>query len=149
MKKSYILFLASALTLSTVACSKKDDPATTATVATTNLSATINGAQQVPANSSTATGAFVGVYTDNGTTKQLNYSVTYSNFTPTLAHIHSGAPGASGKVEIPFASLVSPITGTVTLSDDQAKALLNNGLYVNMHSSAFPSGEIRGDIKKQ
>ena len=149
MKKSYILFLASALTLSTVACSKKDDPATPATVATTNLSATINGAQQVPANNSTATGAFVGVYTDNGTTKQLNYSVTYQNLNPTMAHIHIGAPGAKGAVAIAFSSLASPITGTTTLTADQADKLLTNNMYVNIHSSAFPDGEVRGDIKKQ
>lgn len=146
MKKSYILFLASALILSTAACSKKDDPAT---VTTANVSATVNGAQQVPANNSMATGTFVGVYTDNGTTKQLNYSLTYSNLTPTLAHIHIGAPGTKGAVAIPFSSLASPITGTATLTADQADKLLTNNMYVNIHSSAFPDGEVRGDIKKQ
>ena len=147
MKKSYILFLASALALSTAACSKKSDPTTTTTADTTNLSATVNGAQQVPTNNSTATGAFVGVYT--ASTKQLTYSVTYSGFTPTLAHIHIGAPGVSGSVAIPFQSLTSPIMGTLTLTADQADKLLTNSMYVNMHSSSFPSGEIRGDIKKQ
>lgn len=148
MKKSYILLLASALTLSTAACSKKDDPTTTTTNAdTTNLTASINAAQQVPVNNSTATGAFVGAYT--ASTKQLSYSVTYSGFTPTLAHIHIGAPGTNGSVAIPFSSLNSPITGTVTLTADQADKLLTSNMYVNMHSSAFPNGEIRGDIKKQ
>ena len=146
MKKSYILFLATALALSTAACSKKDDPTTT-TVETTNLTATINGAQQVPANNSAATGAFVGVYTSS--TKQLSYTVTYQGMTPTVAHIHIGAPGASGQVAIPFAQLTSPITGTVTLTADQADKLLNNGMYVNMHSTAFANGEVRGDIKKK
>ena len=146
MKKSYILFLASALALSTAACSKKDDPTTTTSAETTNLSATITGAQQVPANNSAATGTFVGVYT--ASTKQLNYSVTFQGLTPTLAHIHIGAPGVKGAVAIPFSSLASPIMGTVTLTADQADKLLTNNMYVNIHSSAYPDGEIRGDIKK-
>lgn len=145
MKKSYILFLATALTLSTAACSKDDDPKTT--TETANLTATINGAQQVPANSSAATGTFEGMYTPG--TKQLTYTVTYQGMTPTVAHIHLGAPGASGQVAIPFAQLTSPITGTVTLTAEQADKLLNNGMYVNMHSAALANGEIRGDIKKK
>lgn len=147
MKKSYILFLASALALSTAACSKKDEPKPTTTTDTTNLSASITGAQQVPANNSTATGTFVGVYT--ASSKQLSYTVTYQGITPTVAHIHIGAPGTSGSVAIPFAQLSSPITGTVTLTADQADKLLTNSMYVNMHSSAYPNGEVRGDIKKQ
>ncbi|GAB3876893.1 CHRD domain-containing protein [Hymenobacter segetis] len=145
MKKSYIIFAASALSLFT-ACSKKDD-ATPAASTTTNLTAAINGTQQVPANSTTAAGTFAGVYTSSN--KQLTYTVTFSGFTPSAAHIHSGAPGVNGAVAIPFSSLTSPITGTVTLTDDQATQLLNNGMYVNMHSTAFPNGEIRGDIKKK
>ncbi|WP_460610732.1 CHRD domain-containing protein [Hymenobacter terrigena] len=127
------------------ACSKDDATPTANT--TTNLTATINGAQQVPANNTTAAGAFAGVYTSSN--KLLTYTVTFSGFTPSAAHIHSGAPGVNGAVAIPFSSLTSPITGTVTLTDDQANQLLNNGMYVNMHSTAFPNGEIRGDIKKQ
>ena len=144
MKKFYIFFLASALSIFT-ACSKKEDATPTNT--TTNLVAFINGAQQVPANNSAATGTFEGTYTSSN--KQLTYTVTYQGPTPSIAHIHLGAPGVSGAVAIPFANLTSPITGTVTLADDQAAQLLNNGMYVNMHSTAFPNGEICGDIKKK
>ncbi len=144
MKKSYILLLASAFSLLT-ACSKKETvtPAST----TTALAATINSAQQVPANSSTATGNFTGTY--DSSNRQLSYTVTFQGIMPSNAHIHTGAPGTSGSVAIPFASLTSPIIGTATLTADQANSLLNNGMYVNMHSTAFPNGEIRGDIHKQ
>ncbi|MGY3088087.1 putative lipoprotein YajG [Hymenobacter sp. UYAg731] len=146
MKKSYIFFLASALSLFT-ACSKKDDTTPT-TNTTTELTATVNGAQQVPANNSTATGTFTGVYTSSN--KQLSYVVTYQGLTPSVAHIHSGAAGVSGPVAIPFATLTSPITGTVTLTDDQASQLLSNGMYVNIHTAGtYSNGEIRGDIKKK
>ncbi len=148
MKKSYIFFLASALSLAT-ACSKKDDatPTTATPDTTTELTATINGAQQVPANNSAATGTFTGSYNSN--TKQLTYTVVYQGLTPTIAHIHTGAPGTSGAVAIPFSNLASPIMGTVTLSSDQATQLLSNGMYVNIHSTAYSGGEIRGDIKKK
>ena len=143
MKKSYLLALV-AFTLLIGACSKKEVAAPAPT--TTTLSATINGAQQVPANSSTATGTFAGSY--NSGSMLLTYMVTYQGMTPSIAHIHIGAPGTSGPVAIPFANLASPITGTVTLTADQAENLLTNKLYVNMHSTAFPNGEIRGDIRK-
>ena len=65
-----------------------------------------------------------------------------------MAHIHTGGPGATGSVAVPFANLASPITGTVTLTPEQADNLLNNRMYVNIHTSAFSNGEIRGDIKK-
>ena len=40
----------------------------------------------------------------------------------------------------------SPISGTVTLTDDQVKMLRSNKLYVNVHTAASPGGEIRGQI---
>ena len=143
MKNSYA-YLALATIGLLASCSKKEAPNPAPT--TTNLTATINGAQQVPANNSTATGTFTGTYVS--TSKQLTYTVTYQGLTPTIAHIHTGAPGATGSVAIPFDNLASPITGTVTLTPEQADNLLNNRMYVNIHTSAFGNGEIRGDIKK-
>ena len=143
MKKSYLILLTS-LSLLASACSK--EKATPTAPAATTLTATINGAQQVPVVSSAATGNFTGSY-DSGT-KQLTYTVTYQGITPSIAHIHIGAPGVAGPVAIPFANLTSPITGTVTLTADQADNLLKNSMYVNMHSNASPNGEIRGDIHK-
>ena len=57
--------------------------------------------------------------------------------------------GATGQVAIPFANLAAPITGTVTLTPEQADNLLNNRMYVNIHTAGtYSGGEIRGDIKK-
>ena len=108
------------------------------------LTATLNGSQSVPANASSATGTFVGTYSP--TSQQLTYTVTYQGIAPTNAHLHAGAPGAAGPVSISFASFVSPIQGTATLTAGQANDLLNNRMYVNLHTAAFPGGEIRGNI---
>ena len=148
MNKSYAFLALLSITTFLGSCSK-DEPTPTpmATNNVTNFTATINGAQQVPANGSAATGTFAGTY--DSSNNQLTYTVTFQGLTPTSAHIHAGAPGATGLVVIPFTSITSPITGTVTLSLDQANKLLDNGMYVNMHSNSYTNGEIRGDIKKK
>jgi hypothetical protein len=109
--------------------------------------ATLSGAQEVPPNDSRGTGQ--GTFTYDPTSKQLTYNVTYSGLqaAPTAAHIHGpAARGANAGVMIPFANPASPITGTVTLTDAQAAALTSGQTYVNVHSSAHPPGEIRGQI---
>ena len=140
MNKSFAYLAIAALGL-LAACKKEAAPTNI-----TNLTATLDGTQQVPANNSTAGGLFTGSY--DGNSKILTYSVTYRGLTPIAGHIHSGAPGMTGPISIAFSGLASPITGTAYLSLDQINDLLNNHLYVNLHSSAFPNGEIRGDIHK-
>jgi hypothetical protein len=109
--------------------------------------ATLNGTQEVPPNDSRGTGQ--GTFTYDEATKVLTYNVTYSGLkaAPTAAHIHGpAAPGANAGIMVPFPNPASPITGTATLTDAQAAALLAGQTYVNIHSSAHPPGEIRGQI---
>lgn len=85
--------------------------------------------------------------TYNISTRELKYTVTYQGMTPISGHIHRGAPGVTGAAIVPFQNVTaSPITGTATLSLDDAAALTNNGLYVNLHSDTYKAGEIRGNI---
>jgi len=114
------------------------------------LTATMSGAAERPMpNASTATGAFVGVI--DPTTRALSYTVTYAGLTPVAGHLHRiNLPNGNGPVEIPFASLGSPVIGTATLTTaGRVDSLLNGYYYANLHSAAFPGGEIRGDIKPQ
>jgi hypothetical protein len=127
------------------ACKKDDAPAATSTV---KLTAAINGQQEVPANTSTGTGTMTGSY--DKTTRVLTYTVTYQGITPSAGHIHQAAPGVNGGVIVPFSSVAaSPITGTATLSEADAAKLLAGETYVNFHTQAYTSGEIRGNIKVQ
>ena len=110
--------------------------------------ATLTGAQEVPANASTATGD--AKLTFNTTTKIFTLAVTHTIASPTNGHIHKAAVGVSGGVIFPFASFTSPISYTSPALDATQEADLNAGLYyVNIHTSAFPNGEIRGQLIKQ
>ncbi len=73
----------------------------------------------------------------------VTYTLTISglaNFA--AAHVHVGAAGVNGGVIHPL----TPGVGTFNLASTNLKAFLSNGLYVNVHSAAFPGGEIRGQI---
>ena len=109
--------------------------------------ATLNGTSEVPPNDSKGIGS--ALLTFDPATKVLTYNITYSGLkaAPTAAHIHGpAAVGANAGVMVPFANPASPITGSATLTDAQAAALTAGQTYVNIHSSAHPPGEIRGQI---
>ncbi|MCH9032401.1 MAG: CHRD domain-containing protein, partial [candidate division Zixibacteria bacterium] len=62
------------------------------------------------------------------------------------SHIHLGSAGTGGPIQFGFASSVSPIIDSWALSTGDVQNLLDGNLYVNLHSSLFPAGEIRGQI---
>ncbi|MGC1633770.1 MAG: CHRD domain-containing protein [Gelidibacter sp.] len=110
--------------------------------------ATLSGANEVPSNSSTATGA--AILTLNKDTKTFVVKVTHDIANPSMGHIHKAAVGENGPVIFPFTSLASPISYTSPVLTDEQIADLNNGLlYVNIHSEALPGGEIRGNLVKK
>lgn len=112
-----------------------------------------SGAQEVPANSSPATGTVVGSYDQRS--GLLGIKVTYSGLTAntTSAHIHRAPAGVSGPVQIDFAPLgftFGAQSGTfskiILLNTTQAADLLAGNLYVNIHNANFPGGEIRAQL---
>jgi hypothetical protein len=123
--------------------------ASTATAASTapGFTASLSGAQETPPNSSAATG--MGTVTIDPATKAFTANVFTTGIAGTAAHIHDGAPGVAGPIIIPLAE-TAPGSGTWTASGtltDAQLALLNAGnYYFNVHSAAFPNGEIRGQI---
>ncbi len=118
--------------------------------------ADLRGSNEVPPNSSTAFGsAFITIDTVSNT---LFWEVNESGIvSPTLSHIHGqAAAGVNASVLINFATSASAFTGgrltgsisIAGLSSDNLNALLTNpsNFYVNVHSLAFPGGEIRGQL---
>ncbi|MEO7911304.1 MAG: CHRD domain-containing protein [Roseiflexaceae bacterium] len=113
-------------------------------------SATLSSSTEVPPNTSTATGKGTFFLTPPTltTTLKLTYVITYSTtLTATAAHIHKGAQGTApaGNIVFPL-STNNPITGTLTLNQQQAADLMSGLYYVNVHSATFTQGEIRGQI---
>jgi hypothetical protein len=122
--------------------------------------ARLSGRQEVPPNPSAATGeATVVVGLDRSS---LRITVTFTGLVDTTdAHIHVGEPGADGPIILPLASggYASPLVATLTqesftpqasagvTSFSQAiDAVLQGRTYVNLHTAAFPDGEIRGQV---
>ncbi|HYD82373.1 MAG TPA: CHRD domain-containing protein [Paucimonas sp.] len=115
--------------------------------AITTLNATLSGAQETPPNTSAATGnASLNVDT---AAKTFSVSVATTGVAATMAHIHDGAPGVAGPIVFPLTEN-PPGSGnwsaSAALSDAQLNALLAGNYYVNVHSAAFPNGEIRGQL---
>ena len=100
---------------------------------------------------STARGTITG--TLDKASNIFKYSITFSGLVPLGAHFHTGAPGVNGPIIIDLPKnnpaqdgYVSPIAGVYSLSPTNAAALLSNGVYVNLHTMAYPGGEIRANI---
>jgi CHRD domain len=109
--------------------------------------ATLSGANEVPAVTTTASGTASGSY--NKTSKLLNLNVTYAGITPTAWHIHNAATGVAGPVVFNFGTAFStPFTyvSPLALATDQETNLLAGNNYVNIHSAKAPGGEIRGQL---
>jgi len=115
-----------------------------------HYTATLTGPAETPPTASTGTGTLTATYDTD--TKKLEWTVTYSGLTgPAIAaHFHGPAPvGKAAPIEVPLkAPLDSPMTGSATLTDAQAKDLMDGLMYFNIHTAANKPGEIRGQMEK-
>ncbi|MFN0151844.1 MAG: CHRD domain-containing protein [bacterium] len=117
-----------------------------AAAAVINLTATLEGTQEVPPNASPATGTAVMVLDTDANT--LDYNVTFSGLTApqTNAHFHGpAAPGVNAPVRFGI-GVGSPNIGVWNLTDADETMILDGLVYVNVHTTAFPGGEIRGQV---
>jgi subtilisin family serine protease len=108
------------------------------------FSSELDGSQEVPPTPSSATGE--ASISFDVTTSELSWFISHDVASPTAAHIHSGAAGINGPVEVPLDHTVNPMVGSTVLMSDQRGMLMNGNLYINIHTSTFPGGEIRGQI---
>ena len=117
---------------------------------TITLSAELKGANEVPPNTSPASGKAEATF--DADTRNLSWTVTYADLTgPALgAHFHGPSePGKNAGIVVPFKTTQSPIEGTATLNDTQVSDLLAGKWYANIHTSANPGGELRGQMVKR
>lgn len=117
---------------------------------TTTFLAALRGSHEVPPLASNALGS--GSLLLNPVNRQMTAAVTTSGIVGTSAHIHEAAPGTSGPIIIPLTELPTGSgiwTANALLTEAQFNALQAGNLYFNVHSTAFPNGEIRGQILPQ
>ena len=115
----------------------------------TVLTTQLTGSQENPPTGSVATGS--GTFSLDPVSRALSARVVTSGVTATAAHIHTAPIGTNAGVTVGFTQTAPgsgswvPPAGTV-LTAEQAQAFAAGGMYFNVHSTAFPGGEIRGQI---
>lgn len=115
------------------------------------FTASIDGSQEVPPVTTTATGTASCILNASGT--QLSYTVTFNGLVPTAAHFHNGPAGVAAGVVKNLTIVNGTATGvwsssdaTQPLTDSLLSELLRGRLYINAHTTANPGGEIRGQV---
>jgi CHRD domain len=133
------------------------------------FSAQLSGSSVVPAVTTTSTGSIqLQLVGDT----LINFSLSVAGMTGvTQAHLHNAAAGANGATlvwllpvngnaaqppSVPLTGVIATgdieptwVRGNPRLAMDSVKALLRAGrLYVDVHSSAFTNGEIRGQVAR-
>jgi CHRD domain len=147
----------------------KQDPAENFIKSSNNFQAHLNGGGEVPPTNTKAQGEATFNLSKDG--NSIHYKLTVANIeNVTMSHIHEGVTGANGPVvvwlypstpppvlkpgrsdgvlaegTITSANLTGPLTGkSIT---DLLNDLKSGNAYVNVHTSQYPGGEIRGQIK--
>ena len=143
-------------------------------VTETQLGVALSANQEVPTVTSPSTAKGVGNVTVSADQTTINYSLTLTGpFTsdPVQAHIHAGRPGVAGPVIFFICSAAQEgvqacplaaggeISGTLTEAEfmprpeagietfaDAVAAITGGNAYLNVHTTANASGEIRGQI---
>lgn len=158
MRKSRLFLLLTlalllALVMATAAFAQGND---------SNFTASLKGRNEVPARDTNAQGEAIVRFSRDG--ESLSYKLIVANIDNVLAaHIHCGIEGVNGPVGVTLFG-GGPVTvngilaqNTVTAPDegnacgwetldDVLTAILNDAAYVNVHTTQFPPGEIRGQL---
>jgi hypothetical protein len=134
--------------------------------------AKLRGGAETPSVSTTGSGVFAALLDEPETA--LSYLLAYDALqggTVTGAHVHLGRPGTAGGIVIHLCGtggkpacpgIPALLTGSVTADDVVAlsaqgvaegdlaavvRAMRRGDAYVNVHTTTFPGGEVRGQIE--
>src|SRR5262249_17597379 len=121
----------------------------------------MNGDGEVPPSGEAGVGEALVII--NNDMDQILVDVYFDNLTgpASAAHIHVGPADVIGPVVLPFNGFPRDSSGHFTnvftaddfqpggglaTFDDLIQAMFNGGTYMNIHTSAHPGGEIRGQV---
>lgn len=114
----------------------------------------LDGAQEVPANSSTATGAGIVSVDRDQSNAHVMFVVNANNVTG--AHFHIGEPGVNGPVVFDMTSSLTDngvflywkSTDATPFTTARSIQFRNDSLYLNVHTTPLPNGEVRGQVRR-
>jgi len=112
------------------------------------ISISLNGASEVPPVSTLASGTGQIVILPD---RSISGSVRVSGMSASMAHVHEAAPGKNGP---PIITLTKSGNDGFVLPPDsklneaQYRSYTAGNLYINVHSSQYPDGEIRGQLPR-
>lgn len=106
----------------------------------------LTGAEEVPPVSSSGSGSGSFRVGPDGA---VSGSVTTTGVPGTAAHIHQGAKGQNGPVIVPLAKNGDTYTAPAAakFTPAQLQAFKSGNTYVNVHSSQYKGGEVRGQLE--
>jgi len=138
----------------------------------------MDGYQQVPSVSTTGRGRFEAEVSRNGKTMRYTLRYSRLEGMPQVAHLHFAQRHVAGNVVLPLCGGPKPacpaldamgrarIDGTLTATDinpvpaqgidaktdaefrEIVRAMRAGAIYANLHTSKFPAGEIRGQVRE-
>ena len=112
----------------------------------------MSASDEVPAptgNVAAAKGTFTATATRTAAGATLEWRLTFSGLTghANAAHVHRAARGVAGPVVIPLCGpCTSGATGTANADAALLASIQSGETYVNVHTTANPAGEIRGQL---
>lgn len=140
------------------------------------VSASLKPTEEVPLVSSTGRGSFKAIVDETNQTIEFELSYDALEGAPVQAHIHVGQPGVNGGVSVflcggptpacpaspatvtgtitpanilgPAAQGIAPTSDTVNEFAELAALIVDGDTYANVHSTKFPGGEVRGQIRR-
>jgi CHRD domain len=111
----------------------------------------LTGAQCVPPVETKGSGTADLTY--DPATRVVTWNITYNGLSSptTMAHFHGPAKLGQNAAPVIWLSTkgsppTNPMTGTATLTPEQAKQFTDGEWYVNVHTKDHPAGEIRGQV---
>jgi len=122
-------------------------------VAQSGFQASMLGVNEVPANGSTGTAFGTVVLSPDQTNITVNMRFSGLTAPATAAHIHGPAgAGTNASVLFPFSGVPNATTGaipeqTFAITPTQVGYLQSGLLYMNVHNSVYPGGELRDQIR--
>jgi hypothetical protein len=117
----------------------------------TSFKVPLTGAQCVPAVDTSGSGAADLTY--DPATRVVTWNIPYSGLSSpsTMAHFHGPAKAGQNAPPVIWLSTqgsppANPMTGSATLTPEQAQQFSAGEWYINLHTQSHPAGEIRGQV---